>query len=52
MSLGTSGPARAVAERLGYVEAVLKPTRQTIVDDSGILKALELRPLHVGDLLQ
>ena len=51
MSLGTSGPARAVAG-LECVEAVLKPTRQTIVDDSRILKALEFRPLHVGELLE
>jgi hypothetical protein len=50
MSLGTSGPARAVAEWRG-VEALLKPTRETIVDGGGILKALELLS-HPGELLE
>jgi hypothetical protein len=29
---------------------MLKPTGQTIVDDGGVLQALELRALHVGEL--
>ena len=52
MSLGTSGPARAVAGWVGGVEAMLKPTGSTIVDDGGVLQALELRSLHVGELLE
>jgi len=52
VSLGTSGRAGAAAEWLSGVQALLNPTRETMVGDAGVLQALELRPLYVGELLE